>query len=202
MKTTYICPDCGHEFQQGEYNYNYDYANLEFECPNCGWEGTDSDVETDEEDSDMRSDILGRIINNAGSVHDIIILQQIHESDSEYRDRIYGHAHDLFMEAVAALGLDELNDEDEAPYDAIREDVIYEIVDMLMYGITPDGFETSKKEKVEFSLTIDCEISDEGIDCYMGDDIGGSGIKVKGKTPEEVAENLKSYILDYLYMNK
>ena len=41
---------------------------------------------------------------------------------------------------VEALGLDELNDEDEAPYDAIRDDVIYEIVDMLMYGITPNGF--------------------------------------------------------------
>ena len=148
----------------------------------------------------MRTDIISRIINNAGSVDNLITLQQIRESDSDYRDRIYGKAHDLFMEAVEALGLNELNDEDEAPYDAIREDVIYEIVDMLMYGITPDGFKTSKK--VEFSLSIDCEISDEDISCYMGDDIGGSGIKVKGKTPEEVAENLKSYILDYLYMNK
>lgn len=148
----------------------------------------------------MRTDIISRIINNAGSVDNLIALQQINESDSDYRDRIYGYAHSLFMEAVEALGLDELNDEDEAPYDAIREEVIFDIVDMLMYGITPDGFKPSKK--VEFALTIDCEISDEGIDCYMGDDIGGSGIKVKGKTPEEVAESLKSYILDYLYMDK
>ena len=88
----------------------------------------------------MRTDIIKRIIDNTGSVHDLIILQQIHESDSEYRDRIYGTANSLFMEAVEALGLDELNDEDEAPYDAIREEIIYEIVDMLMYGITPDGF--------------------------------------------------------------
>ena len=140
MKTTYICPDCGHEFQQGEYNYNYDYANLEFECPDCGWEGTDSDVETDEEDSDMRSDIITNIIHDAGSIDNLIDLQQVDESDEEYRDRIYGKAHDLFMEAVEDLGLDELNEEDEAPYDAIRDDVIYEIVDMLMYGISPDGF--------------------------------------------------------------
>ena len=46
MKTTYICPDCGHEFIQGEFNYNYDYATLDFECPDCGWTGTDSTVET------------------------------------------------------------------------------------------------------------------------------------------------------------
>jgi hypothetical protein len=88
----------------------------------------------------MRTDIITEIIQNAGSIDNLITLQQTWESDSEYRDRIYGEAHDLFMDAVEALGLDELNDEDEAPYDAIRDDVIYEIVDMLMYGITPNGF--------------------------------------------------------------
>lgn len=46
MKTNYICPDCGHEFIQGEFDYNYDYATLDFECPDCGWTGTDSTVET------------------------------------------------------------------------------------------------------------------------------------------------------------
>ena len=50
--TTYICPDCGHEFQQGEYDYNYDFGNLEFECPDCGWCGTDSQVETDDDEDD------------------------------------------------------------------------------------------------------------------------------------------------------
>ena len=88
----------------------------------------------------MRTDIISEIIQNAGSIDNLITLQQTWESDSEYRDRIYGKAHDLFMEAVEALELDELNEEDEAPYDAIRDDVIYEIVDMLMYGISPDGF--------------------------------------------------------------
>ena len=88
----------------------------------------------------MRTDIISEIIQNAGSIDNLITLQQTWESDSEYRDRIYGKAHDLFMEAVEDLGLDELNDEDEAPYDAIRDEVIYEIVDMLMYGISPDGF--------------------------------------------------------------
>lgn len=49
MNTTYICPDCGHEFQQGEFEYNYNFGNLEFNCPDCGWCGTDSTVKADEE---------------------------------------------------------------------------------------------------------------------------------------------------------
>ena len=50
MDTLYICPDCGHEFQQGEYDYDYDYGVLEFDCPDCGWYGTDSTVETDNDE--------------------------------------------------------------------------------------------------------------------------------------------------------
>lgn len=132
MKTTYICPDCGHEFQQGEYDYNYDYANLEFECPHCGWEGTDSNVDTDEEDSDMRSDIIQNIIQNAGSIENLMTWRQDWETDSEYRDRIYAKAHELFMDSVKELGLDTLNDEDEAPYDDIRDETIDEITEYLM----------------------------------------------------------------------
>ena len=44
----YYCPECGHEFEQGEWNYNYDTANLDFECPMCGWYGTENEVEVDE----------------------------------------------------------------------------------------------------------------------------------------------------------
>lgn len=48
---TYICPKCGHVFKQGEYNYNYDTAHLEFECPECDWQGNEQGVKWgDEED--------------------------------------------------------------------------------------------------------------------------------------------------------
>ena len=47
MAEKYVCPECGHEFVQGEYNYNYDTALLDFECPECGWNGTDNVVDTD-----------------------------------------------------------------------------------------------------------------------------------------------------------
>ena len=52
----YICPKCGHEFEQGEYNYNYDFGNLEFECPECDWKGTEDMVDIDEDEEEL-SDI-------------------------------------------------------------------------------------------------------------------------------------------------
>jgi DNA-directed RNA polymerase subunit RPC12/RpoP len=61
---TYYCPECGHEFVQGEWNYNYDTANLDFECPECGWYGTHMDLdnhnddETDDWDDDYNHDEL------------------------------------------------------------------------------------------------------------------------------------------------
>ena len=51
---TYICPKCGHVFKQGEYEYNYDTAKLDFVCPECDWEGNEHGVkwvgEEDEEE--------------------------------------------------------------------------------------------------------------------------------------------------------
>ena len=46
------CPECGHEFVQGEYNYNYDSGCLDFECPECDWQGTDLMVDHDDEDDE------------------------------------------------------------------------------------------------------------------------------------------------------
>ena len=44
MEERFICPKCGHVFEQGECNYNYDTALLDFSCPECDWEGTDKQV--------------------------------------------------------------------------------------------------------------------------------------------------------------
>ena len=44
MKERFICPKCGHVFEQGECNYNYDTALLDFSCPECDWEGTEKQV--------------------------------------------------------------------------------------------------------------------------------------------------------------
>ena len=56
-KIGYVCPECGHEFVQGESNYNYDTANLDFECPECGWCGTDKMLDEDDEETPY-SDII------------------------------------------------------------------------------------------------------------------------------------------------
>lgn len=40
----FICPKCGHVFKQGEYEYNYDTAKLNFVCPECDWEGNEHGV--------------------------------------------------------------------------------------------------------------------------------------------------------------
>lgn len=45
----YYCPECGFELRQGDWNYNYDTAKLDFECPCCGWTGNDDEVVTDDE---------------------------------------------------------------------------------------------------------------------------------------------------------
>ena len=80
----------------------------------------------------MKTDIIQNIIQNAGSIENLVILKQDSETHGEYRDRLYAKAHELFMDSVEELGLDTLNDEDEAPYDDIRDETIDEITEYLM----------------------------------------------------------------------
>jgi len=79
----------------------------------------------------MKTDIIQNIIQNAGSEENLITLKQDYETRKEYRERLFEEAHELFMDSVQELGLDTLNDEDEAPYDDIRDEAIQEIMDLL-----------------------------------------------------------------------
>ena len=40
------CPECGHPFYSGDgqSDYNYDFANCDCTCEECGWEGTDAEL--------------------------------------------------------------------------------------------------------------------------------------------------------------
>lgn len=49
---TYICPKCGHVFKQGEYDYNYDTAHLDFVCSECDWQGNEQEVIWGNEEED------------------------------------------------------------------------------------------------------------------------------------------------------
>lgn len=81
--------------------------------------------------TDMIQDIIHNIIWNAGGIDNLVKLKQDDETNREYIERLYEEAHELFMDSVEELGLDTLNDEDEAPYDDIRDETIEEIVNML-----------------------------------------------------------------------
>ena len=48
----YVCPKCGHEFEQGEWYFDYDGGMLYFECADCDWEGTEKMVLTENEDEE------------------------------------------------------------------------------------------------------------------------------------------------------
>lgn len=50
-------------------------------------------------------------------------------------------------------------------------------------------------------MRLDIEIykSGNGYKAWIGDDCGGSGIEVEGKTPEGLGENMSAYIADYAY---
>jgi len=34
-----FCPKCGHKFNQGEYEYDYDSGRISYACPECEWDG-------------------------------------------------------------------------------------------------------------------------------------------------------------------
>lgn len=53
MESKKYCPECGHEFKQGESDYNYETADTVYTCPECGWQGTAPDDEDDEEDEPL-----------------------------------------------------------------------------------------------------------------------------------------------------
>lgn len=40
MEEKKYCPKCGHEFVQGESDYNYETAETVYTCHECDWEGT------------------------------------------------------------------------------------------------------------------------------------------------------------------
>ena len=50
---------------------------------------------------------------------------------------------------------------------------------------------------MEFNLNINVIKEEDGISLWLSDDFGGSGVEVEGDTPEEVAENLMPYLIDY-----
>ncbi len=55
---------------------------------------------------------------------------------------------------------------------------------------------------MEFNININVIKESDGLSLWVSDDFGGSGIEVEGNTPEEVAENLLPYLIDYFSNGK
>lgn len=85
----------------------------------------------------MRANIILNIFDKSKDNAEFIIPIKDAETEMEYKDRIYTIANDLFMQSVTELGLDTLDDEDNAPYDDIREETILDIMSILTTGYLP-----------------------------------------------------------------
>lgn len=85
----------------------------------------------------MRTNIILNIFDKSKDNAEFIIPIKDDETEMEYKDRIYTIANDLFMQSVTELGLDTLDDEDNAPYDDIREETILDIMSILTTGYLP-----------------------------------------------------------------
>jgi predicted RNA-binding Zn-ribbon protein involved in translation (DUF1610 family) len=49
-KTIKMCPQCYSALEQGDSNYDYDSGVTNYECKECGWQGTHDDIVEDDED--------------------------------------------------------------------------------------------------------------------------------------------------------
>lgn len=90
MEEKKYCPFCGHEFVQGESNYNYETANTDYHCPDCDWEGTHEQVL--DEDT-IISDLVDAIDNEGIEVNS-------EDAKNVINELVY---HDSYEEAVKSV---------------------------------------------------------------------------------------------------
>lgn len=81
MENRYFCPNCGHAFEQGEWEYNYNTGELDFVCPDCNFSGTDvisnSTVE-DELNGRLKSYDLEGIEITDEDVNDVFVQMEVY----------------------------------------------------------------------------------------------------------------------------
>ena len=58
--------------------------------------------------------------------------------------------------------------------------------------------EEPKEEVNEFTLEVNIKTNGENIDCWLSDNIGGSGISIKKSNKKDFIEALSAYIESYL----
>ena len=83
-----FCPQCGHKFEQGESNLDYDTGATVYTCPDCDWEGTgaidDAKIESDLFDEFEEADIERDVTDEDVSA----VMDEIEFYGESYSDAI------------------------------------------------------------------------------------------------------------------
>ena len=66
---------------------------------------------------------------------------------------------------------------------------------------TKDEPKTDDSEMNEFTLTLNIKTNGKKVDCWLSDDIGGSGISIKENTKGKFFKALTNYINEYITNN-
>ena len=86
-------------------------------------------------------------------------------------------------------------------------DLVEKVINGKTYLVDKNGkiwYEKEKeptnetKEMEEFTLELNIKTNGETFDCWLSDDIGGSGISIKETNKKAFLESLASYIENYL----
>lgn len=139
---------CQHDYDTDDYVIT-EYHDDDIELPTFIDEyGGEYEKIEDVPDDELLHMIVDEIVLIAGSIDNMLVVQQTGESDQDYEDRLYTDALDDVMEAVAAIeGYDEydfstfwpdgLTTDGVAWYDSVREDAIRKVLE-LMTGETDE----------------------------------------------------------------
>ena len=86
-------------------------------------------------------------------------------------------------------------------------DLVEKVINGKTYLVDKNGKIWSEKEKEptnetkemeEFTLELNIKTNGETFDCWLSDDIGGSGISINETNKKAFLESLASYIENYL----
>ena len=86
-------------------------------------------------------------------------------------------------------------------------DLVEKVINGKTYLVNKDGkiwYEKEEKptneteEMEEFTLELNIKTNGETFDCWLSDNIGGSGISIKETNKKAFLESLASYIENYL----
>jgi hypothetical protein len=82
-------------------------------------------------------------------------------------------------------------------------DLVEKVINGKTYLVDKDGkicYEKNEEpnEMNEFTLEVNIKTNGEAFDCWLSDDIGGSGISIKKSNKKDFIEALSSYIESYL----